>query len=627
MRDGFIRVATGTPEIRVADCEFNAKSVIALMDEAARQQVKLLVLPELCLTGATAQDLLWQDTLIQGALEALQEICIASEVRDLVTVVGMPLELRGRLYNCAAVVQGGRVLAMIPQAEPKGASKNWFAAWDGEYTTLEDGLFEETLFGSDVILECIEVPSLRFAVEIGNDISCADADAVRHCAAGATVIANCAASEEMVGQADYRRMMIKAQSSRLNCAYLYANAGMGESTQDMVFSGHSLIAECGELLTQSKPYATGLNITEIDVKRIESERRRLNSTDMAADYEQIAFSLSFDETPLSRFIDPMPFVPSDEAVRDQRCEEILNIQAQGLVQRLRHTHCKTAVIGVSGGLDSTLALLVTERAFRILGLPASGIRAITMPCFGTTKRTRSNAEVLSECLGMTFEEVSIAAAVTQHFKDIGHDMDKQDVTFENSQARERTQVLMDIANQCGGMVIGTGDLSELALGWATYNGDHMSMYGVNGAIPKTLVRYLVRYEADHAESETLRSVLLDILDTPVSPELLPPKDGDIAQKTEDLVGPYELHDFFLYHLLRRGSSPEKIFRLAKHAAGDKYDEETIRKWLMTFCRRFFNQQFKRSCLPDGPKVGTVGVSPRGGLRMPSDAGSALWQKL
>ncbi len=627
MRDGFVRVAVGTPEIRVADCEFNAKSIIALMDEAAKKQVKLLVLPELCLTGATAQDLLWQDTLIQGALDGLQEICVASEVRDLVTVVGMPLELRGRLYNCAAVVQGGRVLAMIPQAEPKGASKNWFAAWDGEYTTLEDGLFEETMFGSDVILECTEMPALRFAVEIGNDLANADADAVRHSAAGATVIVNCAASEEMVGQSEYRRTMIKAQSSRLNCAYLYANAGIGESTQDMVFSGHSLMAECGEILSESKPYTTGLTVTEIDLKRIEGERRRVNSSDIGADYEQVPFSVIFEETPLSRFIDPMPFVPADEAIRDQRCEEILNIQAQGLVQRLRHTHCKTAVIGVSGGLDSTLALLVTERAFRILGLDASGIRAITMPCFGTTKRTRSNAEVLSECLGMTFEEVSIAAAVTQHFKDIGHDMDNHDVAFENSQARERTQVLMDIANQCGGMVIGTGDLSELALGWATYNGDHMSMYGVNGAIPKTLVRYLVRYEADHAESDTLRNVLLDILDTPVSPELLPPKDGDIAQKTEDLVGPYELHDFFLYHLLRRGSTPEKIFRLAKYAAGDKYDEETIRKWLLTFCRRFFNQQFKRSCLPDGPKVGTVGVSPRGGLRMPSDAGNALWQKL
>ena len=441
------------------------------------------------------------------------------------------------------------------------------------------------------------------------------------------MIVNCAANEELVGQSDYRRMMAKSQSSRLTCAYLYANAGMGESTQDKVFSGHSLIAECGEIIAESKPYTTGLTITEIDLKRIEADRRRTNTADATDEADLVPFSLNIEETPLSRYIDPMPFVPADPIERDRRCEDILNIQAQGLMQRLRHTHCKTAVIGVSGGLDSTLALLVTERAFRLLGLPASGIMAITMPCFGTTKRTRSNAEVLSECLGMSFREVSIAKAVTQHFEDIGHSMDDHSVTFENGQARERTQVLMDIANQCGGMVIGTGDLSELALGWATYNGDHMSMYGVNGAIPKMLVRYLVRHVAEHAESETLRNVLLDILDTPVSPELLPPKDGDIAQKTEDLVGPYELHDFFLYHLMRRGSSPEKILRLARYALGDRYDEETIRKWLKTFCRRFFNQQFKRSCLPDGPGVGTIGVSPRGGLRMPSDASSALWQKL
>ncbi len=627
MRDGFVRVAVGTPEIHVADCEFNAQSIIALMKEAQEKHVKLLVLPELCITGATAQDLFWQDTLLDGAMDALARICYSSAGSDLVTVVGVPVQLRGRLYNCAAVIQDGIIKALVPQKNVKGADRNWFASYSAESVILDNDLLNDVFFGSDIIFECDELPALRFGVVLGDDLFAAAPAAADLAENGATVIVNCAANIETVGQSDYRRMMIKSQSARLSCAYLYANAGMGESTQDVVYSGHSLIAEAGTVLNESKLYTAGLTITEIDVKKLEADRRRSNDLGGSVKHDNMSFWLNEEETPLSRYVDPMPFVPADAAERDRRCEEILNIQAQGLVQRLRHTRCKTAVIGVSGGLDSTLALLVTERAFRILGLPASGIMAITMPCFGTTKRTRSNAEVLSECLGMSFKEVSIAKAVTQHFADIGQSMDNHDVTFENSQARERTQVLMDIANQVGGMVIGTGDLSELALGWATYNGDHMSMYAVNSAIPKMLVRYLVRHEAEHAENETLRGVLLDILDTPVSPELLPPVDGDIAQKTEDLVGPYELHDFFLYHMLRRGSSPDKIFRLAKYALGDRYDDETINKWLKTFCRRFFSQQFKRSCLPDGPKVGSVGVSPRGDLRMPSDASSALWQKM
>jgi len=627
MKDGFVRVAVGTPQIHVADCEFNAQSIIALMNEAKEKKVKVLALPELCITGATAQDLFWHDALLKGARDALKAICEASQGSDLVTVVGLPVAYRGRLYNCAAVVQNGCVIGLVPQTNVSGAKKNWFASCEGDWSLLDDGVFEQTQINDKLIFECVEMRGLRIAVVFGDDLSAVDSEAAGAAMDGATVIVNCAADAEIVGQADYRRMMVKSQSSRLTCAYLYANAGMGESTQDMVYSGHSLIAECGEIIAESKPYAAGLTVTEIDVQRIEADRRRANHLGGLVEREYMLFELNEAETPLSRYMDPMPFVPADPAVREARCEEILNIQAQGLVQRLRHTHCKTAVIGVSGGLDSTLALLVASRAFKLLGLPSEGIQAITMPCFGTTKRTRSNAEVLAECLGMSFREVSIAKAVTQHFEDIGQSLDDHSVTFENGQARERTQVLMDVANKCGGMVIGTGDLSELALGWATYNGDHMSMYGVNGGVPKMLVRYLVRHEAEHAADERLKNVLLDILDTPVSPELLPPKDGDIAQKTEDLVGPYELHDFFLYHLMRRGSSPEKIFRLAKHALGDKYDDETIEKWLKTFCRRFFNQQFKRSCLPDGPKVGTVGVSPRGDLRMPSDAVGALWQKL
>ena len=626
MKDGFIRVAVGTPEIHVADCEFNAQSIISLMNEAKEKKVKILALPELCITGATAQDLFWHEPLIRGAKDALKAICAASEGSDLITIVGLPVECRGKLYNCAAVVKNGGVIGLAPQTNVSGTKKNWFASYENEWHYLHCGILESAEIAGDLLFECDEISGLRFAVVFGDDLSAADSSAAHAAMAGATVIVNCAADPELVGQGDYRRMMAKSQSSRLTCAYLYANAGKGESTQDMVYSGHSLIAECGEILAESKPYATGLTITEIDIQRIEADRRRAN---VMGDGEcsVVPFSLDEEETPVGRHIDPMPFVPADAAVREVRCEEILNIQAQGLMQRLRHTHCRTAVIGVSGGLDSTLALLVASRAFRLLGLPSEGIHAITMPCFGTTKRTRSNAEVLAECLGMSFREVSIAKAVTQHFEDIGQSLEDHSVTFENGQARERTQVLMDIANQCGGMVIGTGDLSELALGWATYNGDHMSMYGVNGDVPKMLVRYLVRHEAEHAESEMLKNVLLDILDTPVSPELLPPKDGDIAQKTEDLVGPYELHDFFLYHLLRRGSAPEKVLRIAKIAFEGRYDEETIVKWLRTFCRRFFNQQFKRSCLPDGPKVGTVGVSPRGDLRMPSDAVSALWQKL
>ncbi len=631
MRDGFVRVAAGTPEIHVADCEFNARSVIALMEEAEAREVRVLALPEMCLTGYTSQDLLLQETLLRGAVSALEAVREASRGKSLLTVVGLPLADHGRLYNCAAVVQGARVLGVIPKRHLPNYGVYYemrhFAPGFRQARTLRlpSG---EVPFGSDILFECAELPELRLAVEICEDLWAPDAPSVRHALAGATVIVNPSASDETVGKADYRRLLVSSHSARLVCGYLYADAGMGESSQDLVFAGQNLICENGVLLAESERYTTGLTVSELDVKFLEGERRRMNTFAGETDgYPRVPFSLPLEETPLSRSVDPMPFVPEDPAKRERRCEEILNIQAQGLMQRLRHTRARTAVVGVSGGLDSTLALLVTERAFRGLGLPAEGILAVTMPCFGTTKRTRSNAEILASCLGLNFIEVNITKAVKQHFEDIGQSMDNHDVTFENGQARERTQVLMDLANQMGGMVIGTGDLSELALGWATYNGDHMSMYGVNASVPKTLVRYLVAYEADHAASEKLKNVLRDILATPVSPELLPPVDGDIAQKTEDLVGPYELHDFFLYQLLRRACPPEKALRLAKIAFAGRYDEETIRAWLKVFCRRFFSQQFKRSCLPDGPKVGSVTLSPRGDLRMPSDASGALWQKL
>ncbi|MBQ8953267.1 MAG: NAD(+) synthase [Clostridia bacterium] len=629
MRDGFISVAAGTPPIRVADCGYNADNIIALMRQADERGVKLLALPELCVTGYTCADLFLQNTLLDAALQALRRIAEASGSLDVLTFVGLPVADRGRLYNCAAAVKGGEVLALIP--------KHFIPSYSVYYETRHFAPGPETPreitlngqavpFGADILLECRELPAFRVAAEICEDLWVPDAPSIRHAMAGANLIVNASASDEAVGKADYRRALVANQSARLICGYLYASAGMGESSQDMVYAAHNLICENGVLLVESPRYETGLTVTEIDLQLLESERRRISSFAAAETREHLTvpFSVRVEATTLTRFVDPMPFVPSDRAQRDRRCEDILNIQTQGLMQRLRHTHAQTAVVGVSGGLDSTLALLVTSRAFRALGLDPKGVLAVTMPCFGTTRRTRSNAETLSQCLGLRFMEVPIARAVEQHFRDIGQDENTHDVTYENSQARERTQVLMDLANKHGGLVIGTGDLSELALGWATYNGDHMSMYGVNASVPKTLVRYLVGYEADTSEDPALREVLRDILATPVSPELLPPVDGDIAQKTEDIVGPYELHDFFLYHLLRRACPPDKVLRLAGLAFSGRYDEDTIRAWLKVFCRRFFSQQFKRSCLPDGPKVGSVTLSPRGDLRMPSDASSALW---
>ena len=631
MRDGFLKAAALSPALRVADCAYNTQQIIAQLKDAAARGVKLAVFPEFCLTGYTCGDLFLQHTLQQGALTGLQSILDASRELDVVALVGLPLLVRGKLYNVAAVLCRGRLLGLVPKTYLPNYGefyeKRQFTpgSTEVEWVTV---CGQQVPFGTSLLFRCCEMPSFVLGVEICEDLWSALPPSTFHALAGATVVANLSASDETVGKAEYRRALVQNQSARLLCGYLYASAGHGESTQDMVFGGHDLIAENGTLLSEALPFAGGWAETELDCQRMESERARNTSFEPSAEgYQTVEFHLEPTETSLTRWVDPTPFVPHDQRLRAQRCELILKMQADGLAKRLEHARAKTAVIGISGGLDSCLALLVAVRAMKQLGRPTTDVLAVTMPCFGTTRRTRSNAEILCDELHVSFREIDIAATVHSHFADIGQDEKVLDVTFENGQARVRTLELMDLANRTGGLVVGTGDLSELALGWATYNGDHMSMYGVNASVPKTLVRHLVQYEADIAASETLKTVLLDILDTPVSPELLPAKEnGDIAQKTEDLVGPYELHDFYLYHVLRFGFGPEKIFRLAKAAFAGRaeYPDSVLYKWLRNFYWRFFAQQFKRSCLPDGPKVGSVTLSPRGDWRMPSDAAAALW---
>ena len=628
MRDGFLLVAVGTPAIRVGDTEGNKNSAIQLMRGAAEAGAKVLTLPELCLTGYTSGDLFLQKTLREGALEALKGLVEFSRDLDLLTVVGLPIEADNHLYNVAAVVKDGRILGVVPKRNPPNYSEFYelrhFAPGPRQLRPLRV-LGTDVPFGGDMLFVCEDMPDFKVGVEVCEDLWVPDAPSVGHALAGATVLCNPSASDETIGKAAYRELLLKSQSARLVAAYLYADAGNGESSTDMVYAGHNLIAENGAILARSAMYETGLTMADVDVQYLASERLRMNTFGARENtHVKVPFVTAMRETRIRRFIDPAPFVPSDRAERDQRCEQILAIQVNGLMQRLRHIGCKSAVVGVSGGLDSTLALIVAARAFKKLGLPLDGLAAVTMPCFGTTQRTHMNALKLSKGFGAKLIEVDITRSVRQHLEDIGHDESVHDVTYENAQARERTQVLMDLSNKLGGIVIGTGDLSELALGWATYNGDHMSMYGVNMSVPKTLVRHLVSYAADHAESEELSDALRDVLDTPVSPELLPPVDGEISQKSEDIVGPYELHDFFLYHLVRRMAKPSKILRLATLAFQDTYDEETIEKWLRVFLKRFFQNQFKRSCIPDGPKVGSVTLSPRGDWRMPSDADSDLW---
>lgn len=631
MKDGFITVATATPQVAVADCEANAQAILACINEMAAAHAKVMVLPELCITGYTCSDLFWQTKLLDEAEAALSVIAEGSRQVDALIAVGMPLRVAGKLLNVAAILCRGKVLGFVPKVNLPAYNEFYetrhFTSGSADMGTVQFG-GEEIPVGTNLLFSCENVVDLCVAAELCEDLWVPNPPSVQHALAGASVICNLSASNEMVGKGSYRRDLVAGQSARLVCAYLYATAGEGESTTDLVFGGQNLIAENGTVLAESTTFENEINVATIDVQRLASERRRMSTFPAAEskEYRDISFALAEEETKLARFFDADPFVPSNADQLSDRCEEILNIQALGLKKRLAHTHAKSAVVGISGGLDSTLALLVTARAFDMLGLPRKGIVAVTMPGFGTTDRTYNNAVAMIKSLGATFKEVPIAKAVMQHFADIDHDASIHDVTYENSQARERTQILMDIANQANGFVIGTGDLSELALGWATYNGDHMSMYAVNASVPKTLVRHLVRHYADTSADEVLAGVLYDVLDTPVSPELLPPEDGAISQKTEDLVGPYELHDFFLYQMLRMCFPPAKIYRVAKEAFAGRYSNETILKWLRTFYWRFFSQQFKRSCLPDGPKVGSVAVSPRGDLRMPSDACVSAWIK-
>ena len=629
MKDGFVSVACGTPKLRLADCNYNAEPTFTLMRKAEKAGAKVLVLPELGLTGYSCGDLFYQDTLLRASEEALSTVLAATRNLEVVTAVGMPLRVNNKLYNCAVIIQKGTVLGVVPKTHLPNYGefyeKREFATAPEENGTVTL-LGKSVPFGNKLVFRCANMPDLALGFEVCEDMWAPCSPAVDLTAAGATVIGNLSASNDIIGKDSYRRQLVTMQSAKLLCGYVYTSAGEGESSSDVVFGAHQMIAENGTMLAERR-FDGGLLVSEVDVQKLCYERRRTQMFDKTPAVWEVPFSLTLSETKLTRYVAPQPFVPEGKEDRDARCREILLIASLGLKQRLEHTGAKTAVVGLSGGLDSTLAVLITGLAMKMLDRPMTDIVAVTMPCFGTTDRTKNNAVILAERMGATLKTVDISASVRSHFKDIGHDMEDHSVTFENGQARERTQVLMDIANQTGGLVIGTGDLSELALGWCTYNGDHMSMYGVNCSIPKTLVRHLVGYLArDNAEKDQeLHDVLEDILDTPVSPELLPAVQGKISQKTEDLVGPYELHDFFLYYMLRWGFSPAKIYRLAVYALGKQYSRGVILKWLKTFYRRFFTQQFKRNCVPDGPKIGSVAMSPRGDWRMPSDAKMNLWQ--
>lgn len=661
MKDGFVSVATATPTVTVADCQTNEQEILACIASMEQLGAKVMVLPELCITAYTCSDLFWQTKLLDEAEKTLVHIARQTANVDALILIGLPLRVSGKLFNVAAVLSHGKVLGFVPKVYLPAYNEFYetrhFTAGSADMGEVElDGYLVPV--GTNLLFSCESVPDLVVAAEICEDLWVPNPPSTSHAMAGATVLCNLSASDEMVGKRTYRSSLVAGQSARLVCAYLYATAGEGESTTDLVFGGQNIIAENGVILSETSTLqgatipqnitdpadasaqsttrledtnakninAQNILVTQIDVARLTAERRRMSTYPATSveNYRIIPFDLSVEETNLTRRFDADPFVPANPALLNHRCEEILSIQALGLKKRLAHTHAQTAVVGISGGLDSTLALLVTARAFDLLGINRSQIIAVTMPGFGTTDRTYTNACTMVTSLGATLKEVSISKAVMQHFADINHDPSIHDVTYENSQARERTQILMDIANQENGLVIGTGDLSELALGWATYNGDHMSMYAVNASVPKTLVRHLVRYYADTCGDKRLAEVLKDVLETPVSPELLPPTEGAISQKTEDLVGPYELHDFFLYQMLRFGFTPSKIYRIACLAFKGRYDTATIKKWLRTFYRRFFAQQFKRSCLPDGPKVGSIAVSPRGDLRMPSDASARAW---
>ncbi|MBQ2744129.1 MAG: NAD(+) synthase [Lachnospiraceae bacterium] len=650
---GYIKVAATTPDIRVADCDYNTEQIKQCIDNAAAENVKIAVFPELCVTGYTCQDLFWQTTLINAAKKAVMDIAAYTKDKDILVFVGAPMEVTGKLYNTAVAMFDGEILGIVPKTNLPNYGEFYelrhFASGAGIQTYIELGEFS-VLFGANQIFSCeIAGHKVGVAAEICEDLWVPLPPSTSHALAGANIIVNLSASDEATGKDIYRRNLVNGQSARLLCGYVYASAGEGESTTDLVFSGHNIIAENGTILAESKRFENQMICAYIDVDKLNAERRRMTSfpsyeSEAICKSEYVENEFAFEGAAVEdvedmesiaeraladgfdRFIDNAPFVPSGKADREKRCEEIFMIQAMGLKKRLIHAHSKSAVIGISGGLDSTLALLVAAKAFDLAGMDRKDIIAVTMPGFGTTDRTYTNAVELIGKIGATFKEINISKAVIQHFEDIDHDINIHDVTYENSQARQRTMLLMNLSNKYNGLVVGTGDMSELALGWATYNGDHMSMYGVNASVPKTLVRHLVRYYADTCGDEVLANVLYDVLDTPVSPELLPPKEGQISQKTEDLVGPYELHDFYMYQILRFGFEPKKVYYLALKAFDGIYDRETILKWIKVFYKRIFTQQFKRSCLPDGPKVGSVALSPRGDLRMPSDACGELWQK-
>ena len=632
MKYGFVKVAAAVPAVRVADVAYNVQEIEKLIALADGQCVELLCFPELSLTGYTCQDLFQEQLLIMKSEEGLLRLLDFTRQLDIVCVVGLPVQAGGLLLNCAAVIQGGALLGVVPKTYLPNYGefyeKRWFASsQDLNATNIYLAGTPITLSAEPKLFQMGEV---KFGVEICEDVWAPIPPSNNLTMAGADIIVNLSASDELIGKHRYLRSLLAQQSARTMSGYVYASSGFGESTQDVVYGGNAMIFENGRLLVEGDRFSfqPQLKSTQIDVERLRTERYA-NSTFINAQRGAHAAIIPA-KTPigkdfvLTRSVNPHPFIPADEEMSDS-CEEILNIQTSGLAKRLIHTHCEHVVLGISGGLDSTLALLVCVRTFDKMGLDRKGIIGVTMPGFGTTDRTHDNAASLMQSLGISQMEISIAAAVTQHFADIGHDASIHDATYENSQARERTQILMDLANKCNALVVGTGDLSELALGWATYNGDHMSMYGVNGGVPKTLIQYLVRYNAQLSQFAAVHDTLLDIVDTPISPELTPAdEEGNIKQKTEDLVGPYELHDFFLYYMLRFGFRPAKIYMLAQRAFDGIYDDSTIKKWLTTFCRRFFSQQFKRSCLPDGPKVGSISLSPRGDWRMPSDACSTLW---
>ena len=631
MKDGFIKVAAATPKIKVADPAYNTEEILKIIDETEKNGASILVFSELTISGYTCGDLFLQQPLLTECKNQLLRIVKATENKSMLVVVGCPIVIKQKLYNCAVVISDGSILGIVPKTH----LPNYSEFYELRHFTSGEGLEEDLWFGEEFgyvnvavnqLFKCKEIPELVVACEICEDLWVPLPPSTYHAMAGATVICNPSASVETTTKESYRRSLVSNQSARLLAAYIYADAGEGESTQDVVYSGHHLICENGSVLAEAKRFTNEIIYADIDVQKLAAERRKMTSFPggQTDDYFEQEFSLEVKENKITRTFPKAPFVPDNQDERDKRCDEILSLQSMGLKKRLEHTNCKHAVVGISGGLDSTLAVLVTARAFDLLDIPRENLISVTMPCFGTTDRTYQNAVSLIKELGATLKEVRIELAVRQHFADIGHDENNHDVTYENSQARERTQILMDMANQYNGMVIGTGDMSELALGWATYNGDHMSMYAVNCSVPKTLVRYLVLYYAETTENKKLSEVLMDVLDTPVSPELLPPVDGVISQKTEDLVGPYELHDFFLYYMLRFGFPKSKLYRMAKLTFDGVYDDETIKKWLDKFYWRFFSQQFKRSCLPDGPKVGSVAVSPRGDLRMPSDASPTAW---